>query len=77
MAKPRIGFLGMGAMGGAMARRLVSLGFDVTGYDVRVIHATTGEIIRALTIDPDRRYHGTGNPRNPPGRTRKSKRPEP
>ena len=39
MAKPRIGFLGMGAMGGAMARRLVSLGFDVTGYDVRAAAA--------------------------------------
>lgn len=33
MAKPRIGFLGMGAMGGAMARRLVQCGFTVTGYD--------------------------------------------
>lgn len=34
MAKQRIGFLGMGAMGGPMARRLVHLGFSVTGYDV-------------------------------------------
>jgi 3-hydroxyisobutyrate dehydrogenase len=34
MAKPRIGFLGMGAMGGPMARRLVQSGFSVTGYDV-------------------------------------------
>jgi 3-hydroxyisobutyrate dehydrogenase len=34
MAKPRIGFLGMGAMGGPMARRLVQTGFSVTGYDV-------------------------------------------
>src|SRR3972149_148982 len=32
MAKPRIGFLGMGAMGGPMARRLVQTGFSVTGY---------------------------------------------
>lgn len=33
MVKPRIGFLGMGAMGGAMVRRLVQCGFTVTGYD--------------------------------------------
>jgi 3-hydroxyisobutyrate dehydrogenase len=36
MAKPRIGFLGMGAMGGPMARRLVQSGFPVTGCDVSV-----------------------------------------
>ncbi len=34
MAKPRIGFLGMGAMGGPMAGRLAQSGFSVTGYDV-------------------------------------------
>ncbi len=34
MPKPRIGFLGLGAMGGAMARRLVQSGFTVVGYDV-------------------------------------------
>jgi 3-hydroxyisobutyrate dehydrogenase len=34
MAKPRIGFLGMGAMGGPMARRLAAAGFSVTGFDV-------------------------------------------
>ncbi|MGH7399164.1 MAG: NAD(P)-binding domain-containing protein, partial [Candidatus Rokuibacteriota bacterium] len=34
MANPRIGFLGMGAMGGPMARRLVQRGFRVAGYDV-------------------------------------------
>jgi hypothetical protein len=32
----------------------------ITGHDAHVIHATTGEIIRALTIDPEHRYHGTG-----------------
>lgn len=36
--------------------------------DVRIIHATTGELIRTLTIDPNRRYHGTGNPRGGPQR---------
>jgi 3-hydroxyisobutyrate dehydrogenase-like beta-hydroxyacid dehydrogenase len=31
---PRIGFVGLGTMGGNMARRLVSQGFTVAGYDV-------------------------------------------
>src|SRR5437762_8737201 len=30
----RIGFVGLGAMGGNMARRLASLGFTVAGYDI-------------------------------------------
>lgn len=48
--------------------------------DVRIIHAATGEIIRTLTIDPDRRYHGTGQPRGGPRRPygpRKKNQPEP
>ena len=40
----------------------------VHDLDVRVIHATTGELIRHLTIDPNRRYHGTGNKRGGPQR---------
>ncbi|KAK9475591.1 NAD binding domain of 6-phosphogluconate dehydrogenase-domain-containing protein [Lipomyces japonicus] len=31
---PEIGFIGLGAMGGGMARNLASLGFPVTGYDL-------------------------------------------
>jgi len=34
MATPAIGFLGLGMMGGNMARRLVSSGYAVTGYDI-------------------------------------------
>jgi transposase InsO family protein len=49
----------------------------IAGYDVRVIHAATGEIIRALTIDPARRYHGTGATRGGPTGPRKSRTPEP
>jgi transposase InsO family protein len=48
--------------------------------NIRVIHATTGEIIRTLTINPERRYHGTGKPIGGPRRPygpRKSKKPEP
>jgi len=37
--KPRIGFLGLGTMGGQMARRLVSEGYAVTGYDVDPVRA--------------------------------------
>jgi 3-hydroxyisobutyrate dehydrogenase len=32
--KPKIGFAGLGAMGGGMAKNLVKEGFEVTGYDV-------------------------------------------
>jgi hypothetical protein len=40
----------------------------IDDLDVRVIHATTGEIIRTLTINPTRRYHGTGRPIGGPRR---------
>lgn len=46
-------------------------------HDVRVIHATTGEIIRTLTINPEHRYHGTGKPTGGPTGPRKTKRTEP
>lgn len=52
----------------------------IDGYHVSVIHAATGEIIRTLTIDPERRYHGTGKPVGGPSRPygpRKNKKPEP
>jgi 3-hydroxyisobutyrate dehydrogenase-like beta-hydroxyacid dehydrogenase len=41
MVKPRIAFLGMGAMGGPMARRLAQSGFGVIGYDVNTARAET------------------------------------
>jgi 3-hydroxyisobutyrate dehydrogenase-like beta-hydroxyacid dehydrogenase len=34
MARPALGFLGLGTMGGQMARRLVTSGYAVTGYDL-------------------------------------------
>ena len=40
-------------------------------------HATTGEILRTLTINPNRRYHGTGNPTGGPKGPRKIKRTGP
>jgi transposase InsO family protein len=49
----------------------------IHGYDIRVIHATTGEIIRTLTINPEHRYHGTGHPTGGPKGPRKIKRSRP
>jgi hypothetical protein len=56
--------------------------FDVAEHRSRqlgagVVHATTGEIIRALTIDVQRRYHGTGKPPGGPKGPREPKRSEP
>jgi 3-hydroxyisobutyrate dehydrogenase len=39
MTLPRIGFVGLGAMGGAMAGYLVKSGYAVTGYDVSASRA--------------------------------------
>ncbi len=39
MSTARIGFVGLGAMGGAMARRLVSQGFTVAGRDILTANA--------------------------------------
>ena len=50
--KPRIGFLGLGTMGGQMARRLVSEGYAVTGYDVdpgRAAQAKANGVILAAS----------------------------
>ena len=52
----------------------------VHGYNIRIIHAATGEILRTLDIDPTRRYHGTGKPPGGPPRPygpQKRKRSEP
>lgn len=49
----------------------------IADLDIRIIHATTGEIIRDLTLDPTRHYQGTGQPPGGPKGPRKTKRPEP
>jgi transposase InsO family protein len=52
----------------------------IDDLDVRVIHATTGEIITTRTLDPNRRYHGSGRPIGGPRRPygpRKTTTPEP
>ena len=46
----RIGFVGLGTMGGPMARRLAAQGHQVTGYDVdaaRVAQARDGGVTPA------------------------------
>ncbi len=37
----------------------------IADLDIRIIHATTGEILRDLTLDPTRSYQGTGAPKGP------------
>ena len=37
----------------------------VQDLEVRIVHASTGELLRELTIDPAKTYHGTGAPRGP------------
>jgi transposase InsO family protein len=49
----------------------------IDGYNIRVVHAATGEIIRTLTINPERRYHGTGRPPGGPKGPRKTNRTRP
>lgn len=44
----------------------------IADLDIRVIHATTGEILRALTLDPTRDYQPTGRPPGPPPKTKRS-----
>ncbi len=46
----------------------------IADLDVRVIHTDTGEIIRTLTLDPTKRYHGTGRPPGGPPGPRKTRR---
>lgn len=41
----------------------------VDDLDIRIINAATGELLRALTLDPTRDYQPTGLPRSPKRRT--------
>ena len=50
----------------------------VQNLHIRVIDAATGELLRELTLNPDRNYQPTGRPPGPPpGRPRKTRNPEP
>src|SRR5437867_3531560 len=48
--QPRIGILGLGTMGGPMARRLAQSGFAVTGYDP---NAKSAERAKAAGVSLD------------------------
>ena len=38
----------------------------IDGYNIRIIHAATDEILRSLTIDPNRRYTAPDHPAEAP-----------
>ena len=43
----------------------------VRDLEVRVVAEATGELLRELTLDLSRRYHGTGKPPGPPPKNRR------
>ena len=50
----------------------------IRDLDIRVINAATGELLRQLTLDPDRDYQPTGRTPGPTSRPpRNNKHPEP
>jgi hypothetical protein len=50
----------------------------VHDLEIRVINTATGELIRELTLNPDRNYQPTGRPPGPPpGTGPKNRNPEP
>ena len=50
----------------------------VQDLNIRIINAATGELLRELTLDPNRNYQPTGRPPGPaPGTPRQRKNPEP
>ena len=48
----------------------------IADLDIRVIHATTGELLRHLTLDPTRDYQPTGQPPGQPPRKRQQPEPQ-
>jgi transposase InsO family protein len=49
----------------------------IQDLDIRVVHAATGELLRQLTLDPDRNYQPTGRPPGPARQPRRRQNPEP
>lgn len=49
--KKRIGFIGLGLMGGNIAGRLVSMGFDVVGFDINYENAERSRLKGVLIAD--------------------------
>jgi transposase InsO family protein len=48
----------------------------IQDLNIRVINAATGELLRELTLDPDRDYQPTGRPPGPPKGTPRPPRPK-
>jgi len=46
----------------------------VHDFDIRIINAATGEILRLLNVNPGRNYQPTGRPPGPPPGTRRTNR---
>ena len=49
----------------------------IADLDIRIIHATTGEILRTLTLDTTRTYQPTGKPEGGPKGPQKRTNPNP
>lgn len=49
----------------------------IKDLDIRIVHATTGEILRTLTLDTTRTYQPTGRPEGGPKGPRKRTNPNP
>jgi transposase InsO family protein len=49
----------------------------IKDLNIRIIHATTGEILRTLTLDTTRTYQPTGKPEGGPKGPRKPRKPNP
>jgi transposase InsO family protein len=62
-------------IGIGMAQARTPILLLVADLDIRIIHATTGELLRHLTLDPTSDYQPTGRPPGPP--PRKTKHPDP
>jgi transposase InsO family protein len=46
----------------------------INGLHLRIVERSTGELLRELILDPQKRYHGTGRPPGPLRPTRSKKR---
>ena len=44
----------------------------IDDHHVRIVNAATGELLRELTIDPDRDYQPLGRPPGPAPKTKKT-----
>ncbi|WP_246222479.1 hypothetical protein [Phytoactinopolyspora limicola] len=44
----------------------------IQDLNIRIIDAATGELLRELTLNPDKNYQGTGRPPGPQPKTQKT-----